>query len=75
MSNEVWVKLLIHSKTSTVPLNIEGLQWISDYITHFVGEITYSFQNVIGSTVEVSEWISNYIPHFIMDVMTYTCCD
>ena len=44
---------------------VEGLQWISDYITHFVGEITYPFQNVIGSTVEVSEWISNYIPHFI----------
>ena len=44
---------------------VEGLQWISDYITHFVGEITYPFQNVIGSTVEVSEWISNYTPHFI----------
>ena len=34
-------------------------------------EITYSFQNVNGSTVEVREWLGNVTPHFIMDAITY----
>ena len=57
------------------PSDFKRVVFLMDYITHFVGEITYPFQNVIGSTVEVSEGVSNYIPHFIMDVMTYACCD
>ena len=33
-----------------------------------MGEITYPFQNVIGSTVEVLAWISDYITHFVGEI-------
>ena len=59
----------------TIYMNIHINANYSNYIHYKVwGEMTYSFQNVNGTTVEVWEWISDFIPYLTVHMITWPSC-
>ena len=57
------------------PFYQRGSSLIPAWISNYIHEITYSFQNFNGAAVKVWKRISNFIPQYTEHMITYPCWD